>query len=35
MDAFLKLEGGIHFVLDQILYCCKNKNQIFNSADSF
>ena len=35
MGAFLNLEGGIHFVLDRILYCCKSKNQIFNSADGF
>ena len=35
MDAFLNLEGGIHFVLDRILYCCKSKNQIFNLADGF
>lgn len=35
MDAFLNLEGGIHFVLDRILYCCKSKNQISDSADDF
>ena len=35
MDAFVNLEGGINFVLDRILYCCKSKNQILNLADGF